>query len=35
VLVKPQTTWRIADIRYGTTWEFGYQGALTQLLKAP
>jgi hypothetical protein len=35
VLVKPQTTWRIADIRYGTTWEFGYKGALTQLLRVP
>ena len=35
VLVKPQTTWRIADIRYGSTWEFGYRGALSQLLKTP
>lgn len=34
VLVKPQNAWRIADIRYGTTWEFGYQGSLTSVLRA-
>ncbi len=31
--VTPQNSWRIIDIRYGTNWEFGYQGSLTQVLR--
>jgi len=32
VVVRADRTWRVADIRYGAGWEFGYRGALTQLL---
>jgi hypothetical protein len=27
--------WRIADLRYGTTWEFGHRGTLLQVLREP
>lgn len=27
--------WRIADLRYGTTWEFGHRGTLSQVLREP
>jgi hypothetical protein len=27
--------WRIADVRYGGNWEFGYRGSLLQLLGTP
>lgn len=26
-------TWRVADIRYGSTWEFGYRGSLRGVLR--
>ncbi len=26
-------TWRVADIRYGSTWEFGYRGSLRGVLQ--
>lgn len=32
VVARVDSTWRIADIRYGAGWEFGYRGALTQVL---
>lgn len=34
VLARTDSVWRIADIRYGAGWEFGYRGALTQVLSA-
>ncbi|NCW44617.1 MAG: hypothetical protein EBV77_03870 [Gemmatimonadaceae bacterium] len=27
-------TWRVADIRYGSTWEFGYRGSLRAVLQS-
>lgn len=29
----PSRTWRVADIRYGSTWEFGYRGSLRGVLQ--
>lgn len=27
--------WRVADLRYGGDWEFGYRGSLLQVLRSP
>lgn len=33
VAVRERGRWVVADIRYGTTWEFAYRGSLLQLLQ--
>lgn len=35
VVVKQGERFRIADIRYGTAWEFGFRGRLLDLLTTP